>query len=450
MNLLIHGFHEPEDLKIIKRLIANNSIQQLVHVCAQPNVLNPLECHIPIESMDFYQVGNGLYNLQGLPPLDGALLESMLPIEAIVMKQMDRLEIYDPQYTNYSNRRTLYLKHLRFWNYMLTSRRIDLFIGSNVPHEVYDFVILGLCRLHLIDTHFLFQSAIPDTVHHLTDYTDFTPGLKPVFRQIKSLYQGVPDDGIVLSGKLQREWMRQLNNNIPFYMNQPVRCHVNNIILEQEHNQFVSNPDLTKPYVYFPLHFQPEITTSPLGGQFCDQATAITLLAHCLPKTVSLIVKEHPMQNWVGRGRGFYHNIIDQSPNVILVPKGIPSHYLINNSIAVSTITGTAGWEALFRKKPVLLFGNIFYQDAPGVFKIKTEADCNNAINQIVNNGFKYNEKNLKLYLLALDSLSIECVIDSAYRVESKIDPLKLEDNLFNHLYETIDKVKVRRCSVKG
>ena len=34
------------------------------------------------------------------------------------------------------------------------------------------------------------------------------------------------------------------------------------------------------------------------------------------------------------------------------------------------TAGGTAGWEAVVREKPCLLFGSLWYQDCPEVFKI--------------------------------------------------------------------------------
>ena len=152
------------------------------------------------------------------------------------------------------------------------------------------------------------------------------------------------------------------------------------------------------------------------------------------------------MQTWVGRGHNFYKNIVDQCKNVVFVNKSTSSHQLINNAIAVATITGTAGWEALFRKKPALLFGNIFYELAPGVFKISSNDECLhaiNAINAINDNRFSYDKRLLKLFLLALESTSITTIVDSLYRKESYIEPQILEDNLVQHLSKVIEQVSL-------
>ena len=48
---------------------------------------------------------------------------------------------------------------------------------------------------------------------------------------------------------------------------------------------------------------------------------------------------------------------------------------LIKESSVVATISGTVAWEAVLMGKPVLFFGNVWYQDCPGVYLIKTTED---------------------------------------------------------------------------
>ena len=38
-------------------------------------------------------------------------------------------------------------------------------------------------------------------------------------------------------------------------------------------------PSLKKRYIYFTMHYQPELSTSPLGGVFVDQILACEILA---------------------------------------------------------------------------------------------------------------------------------------------------------------------------
>ena len=71
--------------------------------------------------------------------------------------------------------------------------------------------------------------------------------------------------------------------------------------------------------------------------------------------------------------------------------------------MAVVTITGTIGFEAIFKGKPVLAFGPTFYEFFPGVFRIKTNEDCCKAIENISIHKYSYNQRQVAMYLKALE-----------------------------------------------
>jgi hypothetical protein len=122
-------------------------------------------------------------------------------------------------------------------------------------------------------------------------------------------------------------------------------------------------------FVYVPLHMQPELTSSGMGGphgRYADQAALIEQLSQWLPKDVWIYVKDNPKQTSMQRGPLFYRRLA-ALPNVRLIRGDFPSRSLIAKSIGVATTTGTAGWEALFMGKPVLAFGNAWYLGFPGV-----------------------------------------------------------------------------------
>ena len=87
-------------------------------------------------------------------------------------------------------------------------------------------------------------------------------------------------------------------------------------------------------------------------------------------------------------------------PNVNFISMKSNNYSLIDNSIAVATITGTAGWEAILRGKPSFIFGNIFYQYAPGVYKINGMKTAIQAYNEV--KYFKANKKEIELFLKKL------------------------------------------------
>ena len=148
------------------------------------------------------------------------------------------------------------------------------------------------------------------------------------------------------------------------------------------HKEHASDtPDLTNlTYVYFPLHLQPEMTTSILGGQYANQASAILKLRQKLPPEVMIVVKENPIQGWYMREESFFATI-KSLPNTIFIATSVATYDLIKNATAVASISGTACYEALFYRKPAIYFGNPFYQNFEGTFKFDDIQDITEVLN---------------------------------------------------------------------
>jgi capsule polysaccharide export protein KpsC/LpsZ len=191
------------------------------------------------------------------------------------------------------------------------------------------------------------------------------------------------------------------------------------------------------------LQYQPELSTSPLADVFADQQLIVQMISKFLPKNVYLYVKEHPKQTSFCRTIDFYRDLL-QTKNVVLVRKDFDSFDLINNCVAVATSTGTPGWEALFREKPVLMFGSYIYQFADGVYKISTNADCRHALDQILNHHTKPSLKNMKLYLKALGEVSIPAVIDPDYLRVSKLTEKQNIENITHALLGELNQIESR------
>ncbi len=113
------------------------------------------------------------------------------------------------------------------------------------------------------------------------------------------------------------------------------------------------------PFIYFPLHVNPEASTMVLSPLHTDQIPIIEALAKSAPPHFDIVVKEHaPMLGL--RPEGFYKRI-KQMPRVTLVGPEHNGLDLIRMSALTAVITGTAAWEAVRLKRPALVIGDSPY-----------------------------------------------------------------------------------------
>lgn len=127
-----------------------------------------------------------------------------------------------------------------------------------------------------------------------------------------------------------------------------------------------------RPYVYFALHMQPELTTTAIGGLYEDQILALERISKLIPDDWVIYAKENPIQTEQYRGNFFFARLA-RLPNVCLVSQQVNTFELIEHSQFVATITGTVGWEAVTGGKNVLVFGHTWYRTLPGVFEFNNQ-----------------------------------------------------------------------------
>jgi hypothetical protein len=123
-------------------------------------------------------------------------------------------------------------------------------------------------------------------------------------------------------------------------------------------------------YFAFFMHYQPERTSMPEGYGFSQQILAIQALRIALPLDTHLVVKEHPsiftnQCNVRDRHPSFYEDIASME-GVTLIDVGYDTFELMDRSVGVATITGTAGRQAMLRNKPVVFFGRSIYTGIDG------------------------------------------------------------------------------------
>lgn len=198
--------------------------------------------------------------------------------------------------------------------------------------------------------------------------------------------------------------------------------------METHYHSLAKGVDLDQPYIYVALSFQPERTSSPMGSIYVNQYLMVDLLAQSLPGGWQLYVKEHPTQftaskyyrSQSSRTKDFYDDLA-ALPNVTLVPMEVDSFGLIDQSMATATLTGSVGWEAVHRGKPVLLFGYPWYRGCEGTFHIFSQADCLDALEK-VQAGYQVDLAKLTLFVYALEQTGLKVFVEPHLRVHNISD----------------------------
>jgi hypothetical protein len=402
--------------------------------------------------------------LKGIPPkgigisafrnLTAEEITTLSPWESEFMTMADK---WCPEWP-VSRRKDFYYELLRYWNGILDTFVPDGIVFNAVPHQMFNLVLYALAKQRGIRT-LVFDIVLSG--ERLLLMEDYREGNKRLasWKQNESLF-------LSESMRAYYERLSKMSEPAPFGMREFRRTYRKWRILwwrwrpsvvwkfvqdgtflerairrfgrmirinaKQEYEKLQSAPDLTVPYVYVPLHYQPEATTSPQGGLFVGQTLAIRMLAEALPRGWRIYVKEHPAQ-WRAhlgdyspqRYQGFYSQIA-ALPNVQFVPVDTSTFLLTDHACAVATISGTAAWEAVVRGKCALVFGYPWFKHAPGIFRVSSANDSKDAFAKI-SSGSRPSENDIVKFLSALEQISLKGYLDPGVR---KIAPYTPEESV--------------------
>lgn len=335
--------------------------------------------------------------------------------------------------------------YINYFGALFEQKNFRYVVFSSIPHEGPDYLIFLIAKQLGVKTLVFYQSIFENRVF-VSDNTDVFSksivskfGLTPTDNSEAELESGV-DQAIASIGnwfyldatqsknkfsliKLLKNSRRHFKKSIKLML----RLLKNDYFFLREYNKYVnSDTQWDFEFVYFPLHLQPELTTSILGNGFTNQILAIDHLSKLLPKNIKILVKENPKQNAFKRPVNFYEKLCN-IPGVILVPVQHDSIDLIKKSLAVATITGTVGWESINLGKPVLTYGTCWFRELPGVYKYDEVQRFENILS---NPSTKADVKNRTIDFLS--SCSIEGNVDYDYCLTSKNFDLKENTQLLS------------------
>ncbi len=407
------------------------------------------------------------YDLNDCEALSRDLLEAMAPYEPMALKMMMRITEFD--IFDFEEAKTLYCRHLRFWNHMLTTRSINCVVLTGVPHHTHDYVIHCLALVKNIPMCIMTPMSIPYRLFTGTSLSDLWKKTTEAYRNmsetdvelppdIEHYYQAVQyqnigmDDGLVHGGKFKkphhkfhkkhmlsyvapkavahRIWSRtkhglklslqehdfaqyigyRRRNKEDLRLVRMTRRKRRTMRSLRDYDKMAQEPDFERPFVAYFLHMQPEATTMPQAGAFVEQYLAVQILAKALEGSgIDLYVKEHFVQPY--RSRDFYKTL-KEIRGVKLIKSTVDSKALLKRCLASSTCTGTIIIESIMNGKPALVFGDGGAEYGPGLFKIDSVETCRQALKTIQEPGFAIDRAAVRRYFKAFADQSVYAYID--------------------------------------
>jgi len=341
---------------------------------------------------------------------------------------------------------------------ILFDKKIQLIIFETLPHDGPDFILYKLAKLVGIKTLLLYQSIFPDRFFMINDIDNFGKFKKKKFDE--DFISAILDQKYLYTNLIAD--LRKNNSNKYILSNERnyLKISFRKIVIETlKFLKIINRKNFEKEYlenikiiqinreellkilssnkkkIYFPLQFQPELTTSLLGYEYDDQILAIEKLSELLDNKWVILVKENPNQSSYQR-RNFFFKRLKYLKNLYFIDTKIDSRYIINNTDLTATITGTASWEALISNKKCLVFGKSWNYLLHGCMKI----DDNTTRYQLQK--FIKSEFNIQKFYNDLNSLlktTYKGVINNFYKnisvdYDDNINSKIVAEAIFNYL----------------
>jgi len=417
-----------------------------------------------------------IVDFNDLLPLSREILEAMRPYEATAMQTLVRN--FERDVYTFDEAKQLYLRHLRFWNHIFVTEKLNMVCFNNIPHHCHDYIIYCLAKIYKTGLSVCADTSIPPRLavgHDLESlwketyerYLELKDGLSKDSPELVELpedlehyYQALLyanenlDKGAVNRGMSREHHIRVRRETFEQYFTWKNkwkrRKHLLKLALTQDfsgsmeklaqehaickraamklktmrgidyYNSLTSNPVEGEKYVIYYLHLQPEATTLPQGGVFVEQELMIQILAAAAEKLgIKVYVKEHFVQPC--RNKSFYDGLA-RIRNVRLIHSDTDSKHLAKNSVATASCNGTILLESIFNGKPTFVFGHTCFQKAPGVFHIGSVEECGQVLRQIVNGDLQIEQNQVRAYLKAFGENSIRAYFDcKQYEVDHRI-----------------------------
>ncbi len=390
------------------------------------------------------------------------------------IKMIDRL---DPMGTNFSftERNYWFISLIENWLTVIDEYNLNIVISPSVPHRVFDYALyiaaqIRGCKFLMFQmTPFGDSSFIIDDVSQTSQYmkknielevknnnTDFklTTSIKNKIQSVRGTYdEAIPDymvqqnKRVALLNSIPYKLYKTVLQSLKMYKSfsiantykvqksiSPSQSAYNQIQfkfekykgvrykkrLKRAYSNIVTPVPVNTPYILVALHYQPEETSCPTGGVYAEQRQIIKNLSDILPDNVKILIKEHTTQfhpdfeGEAGRSLNYYQDLQQISKRISLVSPNLDTFELIDSALATITISGTIGWESVLRGTPAIIFGRSWYEDMPGVFKVKSKKELSNTITTLLS-GYLINNDSVNKYHALLEKFLISSIHYKAF-----------------------------------
>lgn len=499
MGFLFVHVYDPFHYEVVKRLSSKIPVS---HVCTYyPDLCKPLERKgiTVIDSKSFFSNMDPFKGSRLSRRLSAQVLKEYEATEMLFYKLVDRF-FHEPVSLN--RQKNYYLRLLSHFLDFFEKEKITGVYFESTPHQGWDNILYAVAKKKNVRTYILARTLIQDRMLLVEDYTDIekAPSYSHYGSTKDDVLNAIKDEELKRRIYKESSWIKysdEVNKHVSNYSFFKIFSYVNKkirkdslrvflkklarfmrkdelrpvtysllkkISLTRKHNrinlrlkryyQGLCEPvDYKRKYVFFGLHFQPERSTCPEGEVFENQLLAIHVLSKSVGKDTLIYVKEHPRQ--VGRdfvnmrsphfrSKQFYDDL-HKMENVRLVDINASSNELIKNAFAVSTVTGSVGWQGLLAKKPALVFGNPWYSGCPSCYRVDSPSSGSQAIRQIGKSTPEDVEKNILAYLAHYQHIFFISSTNNKFARESK----KPYDLLVNNLVQELEK-RVKGNSSRG
>lgn len=171
---------------------------------------------------------------------------------------------------------------------------------------------------------------------------------------------------------LIRKFQKRFNDKFCYINYRNYKLHLYPITRYLNYRQcrkYFKQPVDGDKYYVFPLHYQPEVTSSVWASKYENQLFLIDSIAKSIPIDCMLYVKEH--YGGLGCRNKLFYDQLKKYKNVRLIDPFINIHELIDNAAATIVLTNTTGLECILRRKPLFICGNVYYDFFDEAVKIK-------------------------------------------------------------------------------